>query len=59
LARREIRPLTEAESNSRDIAEIENLNKGGPIAIADYLLVNDGDEAAFQTQLELMYRKLI
>lgn len=59
LGRREIRPLTETESASRDIAEIENLNKGGPIAIADYCIVNDSDEAAFQTQLESVYRKLI
>ena len=59
LGHRKIRPLTRAEANSRDIAELENLNKGGPIAIADYLLVNDGDEAAFQIQLESLYKKLI
>jgi len=59
LEHREVRPLTQAEAHGRDIAEIENLSKGGPIAIADHLIVNDGDEAAFQTQLELMYRKLI
>ena len=59
LAHRQIRPLTREEAISRDIAEIENLNKGGPIAVAGHLIVNDGDEAAFQTQLESMYRKLI
>ena len=59
LGNRKIRPLTREEAESRDIAEIENLNKGGPIAIADYLLVNDGDEAAFQTQLESVYKKLV
>lgn len=59
LSRRKIRPLTIAEANSRDTAEIENLNKGGPIAIADYCIVNDGDKAEFQTQLESVYRKLI
>lgn len=59
LARRVIRPLTETEATSRDIAEIENLSKGGPIAIADYCIVNDGDEAAFQNQLESVYQKLI
>ena len=26
----------------RDFAEIENLEKGGPIAIADQIIVNDG-----------------
>ncbi len=59
LGRREIRPLTLTEAASRDIAEIENLNKGGPIAITDYLLVNDSDEAAFQSQLESIYNKLV
>ena len=40
LAGREIRPLTAAEALSRDRAEIENLNKGGPIAMADFTIVN-------------------
>ncbi len=42
LARRAERPLTEAEAVSRDYAEIENIEKGGPIALADYTIVNDG-----------------
>ena len=44
LAMRAERPLTEAEADSRDYAEIENLEKGGPIANADYTLVNDGSK---------------
>lgn len=59
LGRRKVRPLTEEEAHTRDIAELENLNKGGPIAIADYCIVNDGDEEAFQTQLTSMYTRLI
>jgi len=59
LSHREIRPLTATESASRDIAEIENLNKGGPIAIADYCITNIGDEAAFQKQLATMYEHFI
>ena len=35
LEKREIRPLTSDEANKRDIAEIENLAKGGPISFAD------------------------
>jgi len=42
LARREERPLTIEEAVSRDHAEIENIEKGGPIALADYTIVNDG-----------------
>jgi dephospho-CoA kinase len=59
LGHRDIRPMTYAEAAGRDIAEIENLTKGGPIAIADYLLVNDRDQAAFQSQLESIYKKLV
>lgn len=40
LAERPIRPLNQSESDSRDWAEIENLEKGGPIAIADYYIDN-------------------
>lgn len=42
LATRPERPLTRAEAEQRDIREIDTLEKGGPIAIADYTLVNDG-----------------
>ena len=42
LADRPVRPLTKAEVESRDFNEIENLEKGGPIAIADYTIVNNG-----------------
>lgn len=35
------RPLTDKESDDRDWAEIENLEKGGPIAIADHYVIND------------------
>jgi len=43
LAKRPIRPLTETEATKRDWAEIENLEKGGPIAIADHYIINDQD----------------
>lgn len=42
LSTREIRPLTPQQACSRDYAEIENSEKGGPIAIADYYIVNNG-----------------
>jgi dephospho-CoA kinase len=41
LARRRERPLTPAEAELRDFNEIEKLEKGGPIAIADYTLLNN------------------
>lgn len=45
LANRPVRPLTHDEVRTRDWAEIERLEKGGPIAIADYTLTNDGSES--------------
>jgi dephospho-CoA kinase len=41
LAQRKERPLTPQEAETRDWQEIEALEKGGPIAIADYSLAND------------------
>jgi dephospho-CoA kinase len=41
LAQRPERPLTREEAEERDFSEIVTLEKGGPIAIADYTLVND------------------
>ena len=41
LGTREIRPLTAIEAYNRDIAEIENLAKGGPISISDYYILNN------------------
>jgi dephospho-CoA kinase len=36
---------------NREVAEIENLEKGGPIAYADYTIVNDIDQDAMLTKL--------
>ncbi len=41
LAGRNHRPLNIEEASSRDKTEIENLNKGGPIAMADFTIVNE------------------
>jgi dephospho-CoA kinase len=41
LKDRPFRPLTSEEANSRDYSEIEKLDKGGPIAFADFTVFND------------------
>lgn len=46
------RPLTDQEANDRDWREIEDIQKGGPIAIADHFIINDGDEETFYKDLE-------
>ena len=35
------RRLTVEEAASRDRAEVENINKGGPIAMADFTIINE------------------
>lgn len=51
IGQRPVRPLSHAGAIERDWAEIENLEKGGPIAIADYFIINDGD-------LDTLHRKI-
>lgn len=41
LTGRHLRPLIQQEAASRDQAEIENSNKGGPIAMADFTIINE------------------
>jgi dephospho-CoA kinase len=52
LVRRAERPLTLEEAASRDRAEIENINKGGPVAMADFTVVNEGSLEELQGEIE-------
>ncbi len=55
LSQRRIRPLSTEEAERRDYAEIENVEKGGPIAMADYTVINDGtEEELFQAMDKLL-----
>lgn len=58
LSNRPVRPLTDTEVTSREYAEIENLEKGGPIANADYTVVNDSNIAALTAQLDAILQSL-
>lgn len=42
LAHRPTRPLSAEEARSRDHSQIENLHQAGPIAMANFLIVNEG-----------------
>lgn len=44
LSQRQVRPIPVGKGYGRDVAELEQLNKGGPIAIADYLIENNSDD---------------
>lgn len=51
LSIRKERNFTPEESRERDISEL-SFNKGGPIAIADYLIKNETTKEDFQKELE-------
>lgn len=46
------RPTTKKDSKKRDYAEIENIEKGGPIAMADFTIINTGTVEDVKNQLE-------
>jgi dephospho-CoA kinase len=52
LAKRAERPLTNEEAAERDRSEIENINKGGPIAMADFTIVNEASLEELERQVE-------
>lgn len=52
LSIREVRPLTNEEASARDIAEVENIAKAPPIAMADYYILNNGSIKEYTTRLE-------
>lgn len=59
LAAREIRPVPLEKSRERDIAELEKLDKGGPIAIADHLIENNGDDLGdFYKRIDVLLARL-
>ena len=52
LAKRDVRPFSREEAIKRDITEIENIAKAGPIAYADYFIDNNGTILEFQQRLD-------
>ena len=52
LAARRDRALAMGEASSRDIAEIENLNKAGPIAMADFMILNESSPQNLRQETE-------
>ena len=55
LEHRPVRPLLQKVARDRDFAEIQNLNKGGPIAISDYLIKNESTKEEFYEELEQFF----
>jgi dephospho-CoA kinase len=59
LGNRPVRPLTREQVDQRDFFEIKNLDKGGPIAIADAHVINDSDPVRLQEQVRVALQTLI
>lgn len=51
LSIRDVRPLNREEAISRDLSEIENIAKAGPIAYADYYIDNNHDIETYKIRL--------
>jgi dephospho-CoA kinase len=58
LCGRPYRPLTKKEVISRDYTQIENLHQAGPIARADFFVVNEGTKKDLYKQIDEIVKKL-
>lgn len=54
LGSRSIRPLTPDAARARDYAEIEGTDKGGPIAIADWMISNMASREEFLQNVDAL-----
>ncbi len=52
------RSFTKEEAESRDYAELENSEKGGPIAMADFTIKNNGSLENLKTQFKDIVKEL-
>ena len=51
LEKRVVRPFSKSDAIKRDVSEIENIAKAGPIAYADYYIFNNGTINDFHNRL--------
>lgn len=59
LAQRPVRPLSPVEAEERDFAEIGNIQKGGPIAMADYTILNNVSRAELEVAVDAIVSRII
>ena len=58
ISSRPERAMTLAEINDRDLNEIEVLEKGGPIAIADYFIVNKNSNLRTRLKIDKILKEI-
>lgn len=59
LTLRQERPLTIAEAEKRDFLEIEKIEKGGPIAMANITIINNGSQYQLYEQLDQLLAEVL
>lgn len=52
------RSFSRQQAQARDAAEIENLEKGGPIAMSDFTIINEGTLSELNLQTEKIYNQI-
>lgn len=57
MTSRKERPLSIRQARSRDHSDIGNIQKAGPIAMADYVIVNEGKVGKFHRSLDAFLQK--
>ena len=58
IANRPDRPFDNQKAKERDLSEIENLYKGGPIAYADYYIFNNGTLEEYEERLNEILKQI-
>jgi dephospho-CoA kinase len=58
LAERPERPLTRQEAEERDWAQLNRLTQGTPIALSDFMVINEGSLEEMYTQIDTIIQKL-
>lgn len=58
VGKRVERPFNKEEIRERDWTEIENLEKGAPIAMADYFVLNDGMKEEMKEKLNEILKEI-
>lgn len=58
VAKRAERPFDAQAIQERDRSEIESMQKGGPIAMADYYILNEGTVAELHEKLERILKEI-
>lgn len=59
LENRNVRPFSFEKAKQRDIAEIENSDKGGPISYADYYILNNGTKENYINDLRCITKQIL